>query len=149
MATTGAKDVILSSEGVSDLSVCLLIYRNITSLWWRRRMQGRNCQQWWCHGDPNWRERGRNKDQGWTCLQRTRYWHVWNWLGLPMQYFCRVCRDLTPKKSQVRRKPEHVLSPIPFGDHARSCLTLAFEREYSCSAPLILLIMHISRYSPM
>ena len=28
----------------------------------------------------------------------------------------------------------------PFGDHAWSCLTLAFESEYSCSAPLTLLI---------
>ena len=42
--------------------------------------------------------------------------------------FCRVCADFGSKENL-----KHVMVTHPFGD-ARSCLTLVFVSEYSCSA---------------
>ena len=56
----------------------------------------------------------------------------------PEGRFIEFAQNLTPEKSQGGRKAEHVTVTHPFGDHALSCLTLNFESEYSCSAPLTL-----------
>ena len=52
--------------------------------------------------------------------------------------FVESAQNLTPEKSKDRRKAWHVMVIRASGDHTRSCLTLAFEREHSCSAPLTL-----------
>ena len=52
--------------------------------------------------------------------------------------FVESAQKLTPEKSAGGRKAWHITVNRPVGDHARSCLTLAFESEYSCSAPLTL-----------
>ena len=44
--------------------------------------------------------------------------------------FVESAQALTPEKSQGPRKAQHVTVIHPFGDHAPSCLTFAFEREY-------------------
>ena len=53
--------------------------------------------------------------------------------------FVESAQNLSPEKSQGGREAWHVTVIHPFGDHAPSCVTLAFESEYSCSAPLTLL----------
>ena len=53
--------------------------------------------------------------------------------------FGESAQNFTLEKSQDGCKAEHVTATHPFGDHARSCLALAFESEYSfCSLPLTL-----------
>ena len=49
--------------------------------------------------------------------------------------FVESAHNLTPEKSQGGRKAQHITVTNLFGDHARSCLTLAFESECSCSVP--------------
>ena len=50
--------------------------------------------------------------------------------------FVESAQNLTPEKFQGGRKASHVTVTEPFGDHAPSCVTFAFENECSCSAPL-------------
>ena len=59
--------------------------------------------------------------------------------------FVESAQNLTREKSEVGRKAEHETVTHPFGDHARLCLTLAFENECFYSAPLlssVLLYVH-------
>ena len=49
--------------------------------------------------------------------------------------FVESAQNLAPEKCQCGRQAQHVTVSHPFGGRARSCLTLAFERECSCSAP--------------
>ena len=50
--------------------------------------------------------------------------------------FVEFAQHLTLEKSQGGQKAWHIMVTHPFDDHTRSCLTLAFESECSCSAPL-------------
>ena len=53
--------------------------------------------------------------------------------------YVKSAHNLTAEKSPGGCKALHVVTiTLPFGGHARSCLTVAFESEYSCSAPLTL-----------
>ena len=54
--------------------------------------------------------------------------------------FVESAQNLTLGKSQGGWKAWHIRVTHPCDDHARSSLTLAFQSEYTCSAPLTLLV---------
>jgi len=56
--------------------------------------------------------------------------------SLIQRTFVKSAEDLTPEKPQGGRKAQHVTVAHPLGDHAQSCLTLAFESGDSRSVPL-------------
>ena len=66
--------------------------------------------------------------------------HMWSFCmsirkGDLRRIFCSLHRIWLWRNFSERVKAEHITVAHPSGDHAPSSLTLAFETEYSCSAP--------------